>query len=189
MSVVELKDENGALDRANRVLAGIPGGSISAAHAALERAGQRARTEASRAVSQKYIVKVGDFNKNVTYKATEKSSGNSVTSVSLNFSGRVIRLIEFETKVGQNGRVTTHVKRDSAPKQLDHAFARPVFGQAGVFERTTTKRFPVRQLYGPAIPQMLDNEQVKEMMEKVAVETFQQRMEHEMLRVLNGWGK
>ena len=31
MSVVELKDENGALDRANRVLAGIPGGSISAA--------------------------------------------------------------------------------------------------------------------------------------------------------------
>lgn len=189
MSIVSLQDQGNALDRANKLLAGIPGGSLSAAHAALQRARQRARTESRRAVAQEYIIKAGDFNRHVTYKATEKASGNTVTSVSLRFSGTVIKLVEFETRVAQNGRVSTRVKRGNAAKQLDHAFARPVFGQAGVFERTTTKRFPVRQLYGPAIPQMLGNEKVKELVEKVAVETFQQRMEHEILRVLNGWGK
>lgn len=188
MSVVTVQDE-GALARANKLLSGINGGSLSAAHAALKRAGQRARTEARRAVSQEYIVKTSGFHENTTYKTTEKLSGNRVTSVSLHFSGRVIPLIEFETRVTSNGGVATRVKRRSAAKQLDHAFARPVFGQAGVFERTTAKRFPVRQLYGPATPQMLGNEEVKELVGKVAADTFQQRMEHEILRVLNGWGR
>lgn len=188
MSIVTVQDSGNVLDRANRILAGFPRGTLSAAHAALQRAGQRARTEARRAVSQEYYVKVGDFNKAVTYKATEKTDGNSVTSVSLNFTGHVIKLISFDTKVGQDGRVVTHVKRGNAAQALDHAFARPVFGEAGVFERKTSRRFPVRQLYGPAIPQMLNNDEVKEMVEDVVVTTFEQRMEHEILRVLNGWG-
>lgn len=49
-------------------------------------------------------------------------------------------------------------------------------------------RFPVEQKFGPSTGHMMQNEQVIENMEKTILETYETRIEHEILRVLNGWG-
>ena len=52
------------------------------------------------------------------------------------------------------------------------------------------KRFPVEELYGPATPQMMySNEEVMDEIEDKMAETYEKRIDHEILRVLNGWGR
>ena len=71
---------------------------------------------------------------------------------------------------------------------LDHAFVANIYGSTGVFERVGAPRFPVEQKYGPSTGHMMQNEQVVEKMDKTIRTTFDSRIEHEILRVLNGWG-
>ena len=62
-------------------------------------------------------------------------------------------------------------------------------GHTGIYERIGPSRFPVRELYGPATPQMMySNEDVMDTIEAKMVEAYESRIEHEILRVLNGWG-
>ena len=47
----------------------------------------------------------------------------------------------------------------------------------------------MKELFGPATPQMMySNEAVTDEMEDKMVETYEKRIDHEILRVLNGWG-
>ncbi|MGG1391277.1 hypothetical protein ABE386_26690, partial [Brevibacillus brevis] len=57
---------------------------------------------------------------------------------------------------------------------------------ASVYRRTTPKRFPIKGLYAPAVPQMLDNEKVRKSIQNKMLETLDKRLEHEIGRVLDG---
>lgn len=41
---------------------------------------------------------------------------------------------------------------------------------------------------GSSVPQMIGNEEVLQKISKEAAEKFEERLEHEVLRILNGWG-
>ena len=59
----------------------------------------------------------------------------------------------------------------------------------GIYERQGEKRFPVKELFGPATPQMMySNEVVMDSIEAKMASTYEERIEHEITRVLNEWG-
>lgn len=181
---------NESIDRINKILAGIPGGAFKVTYAALKRAGDTAKTKAGQFAAAEYTISKGDFMHNVTEKVrTEGGSGvGGVASMSISFAGHVLPLLTFNTSFSRGGTLTTKVKRNGGAASLQHAFTAKIFGPIAVFERVGSPRFPVEQKFGPSTGHMMQNEQVVEKMDVTIRETFDKRVEHEILRVLNGWG-
>jgi len=180
----------GTIQRLNKILAGIPGGAYKAAYNAMKRAGDTAKTKAGQFAAAEYTISKSTFMSNVTEK-TQISGGNSmggVASLSISFAGNVLPLLSFNTRYSRDGAITTQVKRNGGAATLQHAFAAKVYGPIAVFERVGAPRFPVEQKFGPSTGHMMQNEKVVEQMDKTIQETFEQRAEHEILRLLNGWG-
>ena len=180
----------GTIQRLNKILAGIPGGAYKAAYNAMKRAGDTAKTKAGQFAAAEYTISKSTFMSNVTEK-TQISGGNSmggVASLSISFAGTVLPLLSFSTRYSRDGAITTQVKRNGGAATLQHAFAAKVYGPIAVFERVGAPRFPVEQKFGPSTGHMMQNEKVVEQMDKTIQETFEQRAEHEILRLLNGWG-
>ena len=73
---------------------------------------------------------------------------------------------------------------------LKHVFRTEVgtHGHIGLYERLTSKRFPIEEKLGPSAPQMMDtNDDVAQTIGDKVRDTFEQRLDHEILAVLNGW--
>ena len=190
MSIVRIEeDRTASIDRANKLLAGISGGAWKAAKNAVDRAAATAKTRAGQFAASEYTVNKGDFMGNVRVSTKVDSSGGSAVSVDVGFFGKVLPLLTFNTRLSKDGQITTQVKRNGGAATLQHAFAERVFGQIAVFERVGTPRFPVEQKFGPSTAHMMQNEQVVEKMDEAIRDTFEKRMEHEVTRILNGWGR
>jgi len=189
MSVVKVESVGNAnLVRVNKLLAGIPSGAWKATFSALKRAGDTAKTRAGQFAAAEYTISKGTFMQNVSMKSRISGDAGGVAQMSISFAGHVLPLLTFNTKYGKDGRVQTQVKRNGGGATLQHAFVASVFGQTAVFERLGTSRFPVEQKYGPSTGHMMQNESVVEQMDETIAETFDKRIEHEISRVLNGWG-
>ena len=189
MSVIRIDEVGGkGLDRVNKLLAGVPGGVFKATSAALKRAGDTAKTKAGQFAAAEYTISKGDFMHNVNEKTRVSGGIGGVASMHISFAGSVLPLLTFNTKFSRDGHVQTQVKRNGGAASLEHAFVARIFGQTAVFERVGAPRFPVEQKYGPSTGHMMQNEQVIEKMEQTILETYETRIEHEILRVLNGWG-
>ncbi len=189
MSFVRIDEVGGnGLDRVNKLLAGVPGGVWKATSAALRRAGDTAKTKAGQFAAAEYAINKGDFMRNVTTKSHIKSEAGGVVSMSFSYAGNLLPLLTFNTKFSRDGRVQTQVKRNGGAATLEHAFVASIFGPVAVFERVGSPRFPVEQKYGPSTGHMMQNEKVIENMDETIRSTYDARIEHEILRVLNGWG-
>lgn len=186
-TVVDIAEED--FSRVEKLLAGIPGGAYKAVGNALTRAANSAKTVAKKSVTQEYTISSSNFleeTRNVNH-INRKSDG--VISVSFGYRGHVINLLKFDTKVDKNGAVSTHVMRSTTRDALHHAFLAKMGSHTGIYERITGARFPVLEKYGPATPQMMySNEAVTDAIEEKAAEVYEQRIEHEITRILNGWG-
>lgn len=189
MSFIRVDEIGGnSLDRVNKVLAGISGGVWKATSAALKRAGDTAKTKAGQFAAAEYVINKGDFMRNTNMKSHITGGAGGVVTMSVSFAGRVLPLLTFNTKFSRDGRVQTQVKRNGGASTLEHAFVANIYGQVAVFERVGSPRFPVEQKYGPSTGHMMQNDQVIEKMDETIRNTYETRLEHEILRVLNGWG-
>ncbi len=189
MGVISVEAVGGrGLDHVNKILAGFPGAAYKVAHSALRRAGDTAKTRAGQFAATQYTISKGDFMRRVTEKTVVSGGAGGVAEVRVSFAGHVIPLLTFNTKFGRDGRVQTQVKRNGGASSLDHVFVAKVFGPAAVFERLGASRLPIEQKFGPSTAHMMENEQVVEQMETTIRETFEARLDHETLRILNGWG-
>lgn len=189
MSYIRIEEIGGrSLERANKILAGIPGGAIKAAHSALKRAGDTAKTKAGQFAAAEYTINKGTFMGNVNSKSRISGSSGGVVSMSISYAGSVLPLLTFNTRYSRDGRVQTQVKRNGGAATLQHAFVASIYGPVAVFERVGAPRFPVEQKYGPSTAHMMQNNRVIEQMDETIRETYENRMEHEISRVLNGWG-
>ena len=179
-------DGGEVIDKARNLLAGLSDSSgVSLADRAIWASMRRAATSGealgAKEVKKDYYVASADFKKYAHTKWHIFSESGS-TELTIEFFGYHIPLIRFDTKFGKDGRVETHVKRSSPKAVLDHAFVSEVkSGHIGLFERETDDRLPIRQLLGPAIPQMIDaNDGLKERIGEKLIETFNKRLEHEI---------
>ncbi len=191
MSTIRIDEAaQGTVARINKILAGVPGGAYKAAYNALKRAGESAKTKAGQFAAAEYAISKSTFMGNVKEK-TRITGGNSaggVASLSISFAGTVLPLLSFSTRYSRDGAITTQVMRNGGAATLQHAFAASIYGPIAIYERVGAPRFPVEQKFGPSTAHMMQNEQVVEKMDKTIRETFEQRAEHEILRLLNGWG-
>ena len=179
----------GTIDRAAKLLAGIDGGVNKAINSAMKRAVKTGETYASKVIRKEYTIGAADFTKYTRSKSAVAVEGNTTAAV-IQYKGFHIPLLRFDHSIGKDGRMTVRVKKTSPRTVLKHAFAAEMkSGHLGLFERETDDRLPIRQFFGPSTPQMMDaNEEVSKEIGENVRETFDKRLDHEVTRILNGWG-
>ena len=176
------------LERIQKVLSGVRGGWQKAVGSALKRAASSGKTEGKRAVVQEYAISGGTF-LSYTKNTNHFSSGGDGIEIVFGYAGAVIPLTKFKTSVKRGGLVSTLVRKDTGTAVLEHAFPASIGSHSGIFERVGPERFPVKELFGPSTPQMMySNEAVLNEVKQKIVETYERRIEHEILRLMNGWG-
>ena len=144
---------------------------------AKNRALNTVKTELARGVPKKY-----DTKQKTIRDRTRVNKNTGDVSV----TGSPIRLFKFRVTPTSPRRqlVTASVKR--ARKSLPNAFVQRMGnGTTGVFERVGKSRYPIRQLYTVSAPQMAGNEEVLEgAMERASI-VFDERLSHEIGRLLD----
>lgn len=177
------------LDRVTKLLAGIPDGVYRAVGSAIKRAAQRGRTVGMKIVSEEYAIGQGELKKNTRNINTVVKDGAGSYSITFGYRGNVIPLIKFDTRIDRSGKIATRVLRKNARQILDAAFIAHVGAHTGVFERETEERFPIKELFGPsAVQAFYAREETVDKMDEEIRGTYENRIEHEITRVLNGWG-
>lgn len=189
--IINVNLDNGAasaLDRATKLLTGFPDGVQKAAESALNRAGISGRAAAAREVGKQYYLRSSDFKKYTKSSQHVSRSGGDIT-VSLNFRGFHVPLIRFKTALTSSGHIRSQVLRNSSGDVLKHVFqAEMKSGHIGLFERYGKSRLPIEQKFGPSIPQMMGaNPELADAVGNDIEKTFAERMNHEVLAVMNGW--
>lgn len=174
-------DGGEAVDRARKLLAGFGEEADKAIYAAIRRAAAYGERYGASEVQKDYHVKQETF-KHYAHTRWHIDSSGGTTQLSVDFFGYHIPLARFDVKYTGEGRIAGHVKRSTPRVEMKNAFAAEMGnGRVGFFERKTDKRLPVRELLGPAIPQMVGaNEGLKERIGERLLDTFNKRIDHEV---------
>lgn len=162
---------------------------------AINRAVTAAKTAMGKEASAKYYVKSGTVKSTITLI---KANAGNLRGIATSKDARV-PLYKFKVSPKTPVRVSGRNKRSPAmykaavkkaggykplngsPKPFVAGFAS---GHTGVFERKSSERLPISELYGPAVPQMLKSEEVMPNIERRANEVLQNRLDHEISRLL-----
>ena len=126
--------------------------------------------------------------RNTTIKTKSSATTAGVASMSISYVGSVLPLLTFNTSYARDGSVRTQVKRNGGAQLLEHVFVAKIGGHTSTYERIGKARSPSNRNMDPVQAHMMRNEDVIERMDETVRETFERRAEHEILRVLNGWG-
>lgn len=196
-----------SLDKAEKLLAGIPGGVDKAFESAMNRAVSHLRTNSAKVIRERYDITAGKVKANHNF-FVKYDYRKGALKVEMRFSGGKFRLVDFGgfsfhgvryedtsrwVHVLINGRWKTvhpnvsargHQLKMTLPRQFGHAFAAQVGGHTGMFEEEGGQ---LKEVMGSSVPQMLGNEDVSEKLGQEAMEKFEERLEHEILARLNGW--
>jgi len=199
------------IDRIERLLHEVPGGAEKALYGVVRRAQQTVRGQTVKGITQTYAIKQGDIKaqSNITLK-TKKSGGGVIGTIV--FAGAPIPLYRFNVSPKsptprRNQHVSVGVEKGTQ-KRLETAFvAQMQSGHFGVFERLpgeymrsragnskhsqkigSNERHRADQFYGPSVSKMAERDSIREKAEAAAKETISTRMEHEIMRILDGHG-
>ncbi len=178
-----------AIERANTLLAGIPKGAERVFSLSLNRGLTRVKTQALKQVKTTYTANSAALNAETKIKVNKASVGNLAGYVA--FSGVKLPLYQFKvtpTKAGTGKQVRAAVKKGGSGTPFEDAFVAEMKNGIGVFERTGRKRFPVEQKMGLSPAQMVGSEEIIDKLEEEAQELVNERIIHEMNRILNGYG-
>lgn len=175
------------LEHAARALRGIPDGVQRAAALALNRASTAARTSGITQLLATYTTKRDQVARTMV---TSKASKTSLV-VGFSSKGGRIPLTSFQLRprspTVRGERMTVAVRKGSGGKTVGHGFIQRVKGgRLMALQRVGAARYPIKGLFGPAAPQMLGEEGVREKIEVRAQEILDKRMDHEIGRLLKG---
>ena len=214
MIEIRLDDSvNTAMEKAERMLAAIPGAIEKASRSAITRTAQHTRTQISRRVRERYAIGAGNLRTEGAVRITARG-GAGGASADLRISGAKIPLYRFDgaspkgpsyrgdpvpVLTGKGWRMASpgvtaagHLLRSTGPQRLTGAFVASFgSGHTGIFERTggmtSGNRDEIKEKMGLSIPQMAGNEEVLTNLAHDASEKFEERMDHEIAAILNGW--
>lgn len=179
------------IERVNLILSSVPKGAEKAMKSVIQRANSTVRSEALKGITSVYAISKQNVRAETTIKVrTRAESGGVVGTVS--FAGYKIPLYRFNvspTLPVQRATVSAGVKRDSGQTPFAQAFIAVMkSGHTGMFERDGKSRLPITEFMGPSAAQMAANSVVVEQVEEKAQEVINKRIEHEITRILNGYG-
>ncbi len=155
----------------------------SAISRALNRAASNVNSNIKKEVRKEYNIKAGDINETLTKTKASKIS----LKAEVRSSGALIPLDKFKVSPKtvnpkRKSQIKIGVKKDGL-KIVMGAFVADINGKK-VFQRESKSRLPINRLFGPSVPQMLGNEEIKTEIERQGQETFNNRLEHEINRIL-----
>ena len=216
MSVIQVEAAGQeVLDRATRMLAGIDGGIDKAVKSAMARAVSHLRPNSTKAIRERYAISAANLRaeENVKVRYTYQSGVQAFVT----FAGHKIPLHRYDgaapaqptpntsewvkalvagkwRRVHPGLTASGHQLKSTSPKQFQDAFtARMKSGHVGIFERTGGSTAEggdaIKELMGSSVPQMLGSPGVAEQLAHESMEKFEERLDHEVLRILNGWGR
>ena len=215
MSRVTIEDAGATLERAQKLLSGVPGGLEKATKAAAQRAVQNLRTNAAKAAQERYDISATNLRTEQNVKVYWAYTGGVTASIT--FCGRRIPLFRFNQHFPnaptQNKQYSVraivnspdfwkttypgmaakgHVLKSTGATTFDDAFVATMpNGHTGIFERTgaatSNGKDKLRELMGPALPQILGNEEVAQKLSQQTMDKFNERLDHEINRILAGY--
>ncbi|MCL2636959.1 MAG: hypothetical protein FWD48_01180 [Oscillospiraceae bacterium] len=159
----------------------------------IKRASQAARTEAWRGVKEKYNIKQEHFynyTKIKTYESGIINCGNSANA-DVTFIGKKIPLYYFGTHKGKEKSkkpIKSQIIKGGNTFTYKRAFYMFKNYRYGIYERTTPKRLPIREITALAGAQMIGDDEISERVAEKIIKTIDERAEHEITRLLNKWG-
>lgn len=177
------------IERVEALLAGVPKGAERALSNAVNRGLSKIKTGAAKKVREVYTVQSSAINEATDTRIQKASTGNIAGYI--HFSGYKIPLYKFKVTPKAPGikkQVTAAVKKGGGTAFENAFIAQMKSGHIGVFERETSKRLPVEEQMGLAMAQMAGNQNVIAELEKEAQKTVDERIVHEIDRLLNGYG-
>lgn len=180
-----IKISEKGLEQVDKILEDLPNVAKDIKLRAVRRAALAAKAEASRQGRNRYNLKSEEINK--TFVFTKPNKNNiSATLVS---TGERIRLIKYKVNpknVPKKRRVVkVSVIKGQGMKTLESAFvAKMQNGTVGVFQRLGKERVPIKQLYGPSVPQLFKESTVKNAILKKAEDVLENRITHELGRYI-----
>lgn len=182
---------NEQIERVNLLLSSVPQGAEKALKSVVQRATSTVRSETLKGITGVYALTSQNVRAETTINMrTRKVDGGVVGAVS--FAGHKIPLYRFNvspTLPVQHATVKAAVLKDNSQTPFERAFiARMKSGHTGVFERDGTPRLPVAEFMGPSTAQMAGNSVIVADVEEKAQEVINKRVEHEITRILNGYG-
>jgi len=150
---------------------------------ALNRAATNINSNIKKEVRKEYNIKASDISE--TLRKTNSSRSNLKAEV--RSSGALIPLDRFKVSPKtvnpkRKSKIKIAVKKDGL-KTVMGAFVADINGTK-IFQRVTKSRLPINRLFGPSVPQMLGNEEIRSEIERQGQETFNIRLEHEINRIL-----
>lgn len=199
------------LERVEKLLYGIPKAAQQVTARALNRGLEAAKTEASRQIRQRYAISTGNLNKYQSVKIQKASAGGEGY---IQFAGQKIPLFRFQTSpsartyvgekipvmvdptnkiwrmVYKNAGVSAMDSRESGMTERPPAFiATFKSGHTGLFKRTgdytDTGNSKIEEYWGYSAADMLDYEPAREAVMEKTQETVNNRLEHEIGRILS----
>lgn len=184
---IELKN----LDKAKKLLSGIPNGIERAASSAINRSIVTLKKELKKKVTTEYNIKSTEIEKSLnTKKATFSDLTGTIYSKSPTLS-----LYKFF--VSQNSGIYVKVKKTEGKKLVVGKPGRrgkPFIsgmrnGHIGIFQRKYKSNYPIKEHRTLSIPQMLGTESIMEYIAKngQAEKLIEERIEKEIDRILKGY--
>lgn len=183
---IEISEET--KDKVSVLLSDIPNGAEKAFTGAINRALTRARTVIFQEVQGTYAIKkkvLDEFTKTEIQKATT----SDVCGV-IRFAGTQIPLYKYTLTNPkypiQRARVQAGQKTATT---FEHAFiAKMKSGHLGIFERNAKDSLPIKEIMGSSMQTMAGNEETMNKASEEANKMLDARIEHEIHRLLNGYG-
>lgn len=180
-----IKIEPIGLEKVDKVLKDLPKKANQIKYRVVQRAALAGKSEAIKQAKNKYNLKTEEITK--TFKLIKPTKDNPISE--LISTGKRIRLIKFKVtpkavpKKRKNIKVS--VLKAQGMKTLKSAFiAKMPNGITGIFEREGRERVPLRQLFGPSVPQLFRDETIKTAIKEKAKEVLEKRIVHELNRVV-----
>jgi hypothetical protein len=173
------------------MLGHIPGALPKALSNAINRSAEGARTDTVRQVREEYVISAGRVRETMEIRKASKSD----LTASVISRGRPRALSYFKLRPGKVTKkrpregVHAQVKRTGGEVIPEAFIAKLASGHVGVFWREGKKRFPIEQLYGPSVAQMVGNQSVSRYVEQNAQRRLDDRLDHEINRILRGVGR
>lgn len=215
MSVVQVElAGQSSVERAEKLLADINGGVSKAVKSAMVRAVSHLRSNTVNAIRERYAISATNIraNENVKIRYTYQDGVQAWVT----FAGQKIPLYRYDgASPKQPTRDTSqwiaamfddkwrtihpslsaygHQLKSTSPQHFQDAFvAQMKSGHTGIFERTGSDtpsgNDAIMEIMGSSVPQMLGNQDVEEKLAQDTAEKYDERLNHEILRILNGWG-
>ena len=204
---VEVNIDERQVQHINNMLYQTPDKAKTVFRNSLTRGMTAAKTQATKEIRTRYDIKTGNLRTEQTVKTRFIDEGDAVSG-EVSFSGGKIPLCRFHPSPavrkytnrfvnGRGGwRVTAPV---SAADLRGNMLARPeafiatfASGHTGMFRRTgrktNTGKPEIKEYWGFSVADMLDYPEAREAVQKRAEEITAKRLDHELMRMLNGYG-